>query len=122
MPRTMTLRSLAFHLLPTVALVLSVTGGAHAGNPESGKIIYSSRCAFCHGGGGKGDGAAGVLLKPPATNFTNPEYWKHATPDSMQTVIENGKPGTGMVAFKASINAEQIADLLSYLQTFKPRD
>lgn len=107
--------------LAGIAFVLSLVGVAQAGDAKKGKMAYTSRCSFCHGATGKGDGAAGAVLKPPATNFTNPDFWKTATPETIKTVIENGKPGTGMVSFKASLNAEQIDDLIAYLQTFKPQ-
>ena len=107
--------------LAGMALFLSLVGVAHAGDAKKGKMAYTSRCSFCHGATGKGDGAAGAVLKPPATNFTTPEFWKTATPETIKTVIENGKPGTGMVSFKASLNAEQIDDLIAFLQTFKPQ-
>jgi mono/diheme cytochrome c family protein len=115
----MNVRSLSRSL--AAALVLAVAGAAHAGDAERGKLIYTSRCSFCHGAAGKGDGAAGVMLKPPATNFTTPEFWKASTPESMKSVIENGKPGTAMVSFKASLTAQQIDQVISHLQTFKPQ-
>jgi mono/diheme cytochrome c family protein len=102
-------------------LVLALAGAAHAGDAEKGKLIYTSRCSFCHGAAGKGDGAAGAVLKPPATNFATPEFWKTATVESMKSVIQNGKPGTAMLSFKASLTAEQIDQVISHLQTFKPQ-
>ena len=118
----MTTRSQRVSLLiiALVALVLGLAAAAEAGDAEKGKLIYTSRCAFCHGAAGKGDGAAGAMLKPPATNLTTPEFWKTATAESMKSVIQNGKPGTAMVSFKASLNAEQIDQVVSHLQTFKP--
>lgn len=111
--------------LAAVALVLSLAGVAAAGDAQTadqkGKMIYTSRCSFCHGATGKGDGPAGAVLKPPATDFTNPAFWKTATPETIKTVIENGKSGTAMVSFKTSLNPEQIADLIAHLQTFKPQ-
>ena len=107
--------------LAATTLVLTFTSAAHAGDAEKGKLIYTSRCSFCHGAAGKGDGVAGAALKPPATNFTTPEFWKTATAESMQSVIENGKPGTAMISFKASLTAQQIDQVISHLQTFKPQ-
>ena len=112
-------RSLCLQLT-ALALVPSLAGAAHAGDAKQGKMLYTSRCSFCHGATGKGDGAAGAALKPPATNLTSAEFWKNATPDTMRSVIENGKPGTAMVSFKASLNTEQMDDLIAYLRTFKP--
>jgi mono/diheme cytochrome c family protein len=107
--------------LTALALALSLVGVAHAGDIKKGKMIYTSRCSFCHGTTGKGDGPAGATLKPPATNFTTPDFWKAATPDTIKAVIENGKPHTAMVSFKASLKTEQVDDLITYLETFKPQ-
>lgn len=81
---------------------------------------YANRCAFCHGATGKGDGPAGVALKPPPRDLTTPEYWQSASPETMRAVIANGKPGTAMVAFKDMLSAEEIDALVEYIKTFKP--
>ena len=106
--------------LRTVALALACALPAHAGDAAKGQDLYSSRCMFCHGAAGKGDGPAGAALKPPPTNFTSADYWKTAKLETMKEVIVNGKPGTAMVAFKSSVSPEQIDDLVAYLQTFQP--
>lgn len=107
---------------PLAACVwLAFATAARAGDPTKGKSIYDGRCAFCHGASGKGDGVAGAALKPPATNFATPDFWQNTKLETIKSFIENGKPGTAMMAFKASLSAEQIDDLLAYLQTFKPR-
>jgi len=45
----------------------SKAGGAANGEPLSGKQLYSSYCALCHGGDGKGGGPFSTQLKvwPP---------------------------------------------------------
>jgi len=103
------------------ALVLVCSGTACADNSEKGKLLYASRCAFCHGASGKGDGPAGAALKPPPTDFTSADFWKRATPEHIADAIEHGKPGTAMVAFKSGLTDEQLHDLVVYLQTFKPQ-
>jgi len=82
--------------------------------------IYANRCAFCHGVSGKGDGPAGVALKPPPRNLADPEYWKSANDEALKAVIANGKPGTAMVAFKDTLSADQIAALVEHLKRFNP--
>ena len=39
-------------------------------SPSSGKQMYDSYCASCHGVDGKGDGPAAPALKVPPTNLT----------------------------------------------------
>ena len=94
---------------------------AYGADTDKGKGAYDSRCAFCHGKGGKGDGPAGKALKPPPPDFTSATFWKDTTPDHIKDVIEHGKPNSAMMGFKNSLTNEQIADLLAYLETLKPK-
>jgi high-affinity iron transporter len=82
--------------------------------------IYANRCAFCHGVSGRGDGPAGMALKPPPRNLADAEYWKSADPTAMKAVIAAGKPGTAMVAYGAILSPEEIDALVKHLQSFNP--
>src|SRR5437867_963834 len=93
---------------------------AQGGDAHKGQALYASRCAFCHGVSGRGDGPAGAALKPSPTNFTSPDFWKNTKPETIKASVENGKPNTAMIGFKATLSPEQIDDLLAYLQTLKP--
>ena len=68
-----------------VASALLTAGGANVANaqdkvikktpvqqsdPTSGKTMYASYCAACHGPAGKGDGPAASELKVPPTDLT----------------------------------------------------
>lgn len=88
-------------------------GGAAKGKPN-----FEKTCVTCHGPEGKGDGPIGLLLKPPAANFTSPESNKKA-PAELLDIIQNGKPGTGMVAWKNQFSEAQMQDLLAYLLTLR---
>lgn len=39
-------------------------------SPASGKVMYDTYCAVCHGVDGRGNGPAGPALKQPATDLT----------------------------------------------------
>lgn len=82
--------------------------------------IYANRCAFCHGLSGRGDGPAGVALKPPPRNMAEAEYWKSADRQALKSVIANGKPGTAMIGYSHLLTAEEIDALVQYLETFNP--
>src|SRR5262249_33503707 len=85
------LRQFAGTLL-LLAIPLAVcTTRATAADAEKGKGLYASRCAFCHGASGAGDGPAGKALKPPPTNFTLAAYWNSTTPQTVKEAIQNGK-------------------------------
>jgi high-affinity iron transporter len=107
--------------LVVAALALVPTAPARGADVKQGSVIFAARCAFCHGTAGKGDGPAGVALKPRPTNFTSAQYWETTSIEHIEDVIANGKPGTAMVAFKGTLGREQIEDVAAYLQTLKAR-
>jgi len=92
---------------------------AEAGDLQRGRDLYDSRCSFCHGTSGKGDGPAGAALQPKPTNFSDPAFWKSRSPEMIRLLIVNGKPGTAMVPFGQSLKPPEIDDLMAYLETFK---
>lgn len=113
-------RFLQASALACALLVCGLVSAADAADAAKGKTIYEGRCSFCHGMSGKGDGPAGAALKPAPTNFTSVEVWKSTPPEAMKGFVENGKPTTSMVAFKGTLTAEQIDDVVAYLESFKP--
>jgi high-affinity iron transporter len=113
-------RSLIGHLHLLAVSYALLSAAAHAAEIEHGKIIYGTRCAFCHGTTGKGDGPAGAALKPPPTNFTEPTYWKTHQPETVKAAIENGIPNTAMLSFKTGLSLADIDDVVAYLKTLAP--
>lgn len=103
-----------------VALAAALLGApAWAGDTAKGKTVYDARCSFCHGSGGKGDGPAGAALQPRPTNFTDPGFWKTASPEMIKLIIVSGKPGTAMVPFGQTLKPEEIDDVMAYVQSLK---
>ncbi|MGE0130374.1 MAG: c-type cytochrome [Blastocatellales bacterium] len=101
----------AFRLLP-----FAFSSRAQATQPQSaqtqieaGKRVYSGSCGmtYCHAAEGVGGG--GPKLRD--REFT-PEYLTH--------LISEGVPGTGMPAFKNSLNKQQIAQCVAYLLSLSP--
>jgi mono/diheme cytochrome c family protein len=84
------------------------------GDSAKGKSIYQARCVTCHGPQGKGDGPIGKQLKPPAADFSSPES-KKKSEDELLDIIQNGKPQTAMVAWKAQLSEAEIQDVLAYV-------
>lgn len=101
-----------------VAVVLICGVGISAATAADIGAIYQSRCAFCHGIDGKGNGPAGSSLKPPPTNFAASDYWKSAQPEAMKTIIAKGKPGTAMIAFGDTMKPDEIGAMIDHLRTF----
>lgn len=102
-------------------IVLAVVATEATGQgPPSAKEMYAARCAFCHGPDGKGDGPTGASLRPPPTNFSNPEFWKTATTESVSQAIVAGKPQTAMMPFGSMLSTGEVDALVAYLKTFAP--
>jgi mono/diheme cytochrome c family protein len=104
---------------------------AEASKPDamdmaSGKAIYSMSCIYCHGAGGKGDGAASIFIGPyshPRPNdFTAGRFKFRSTEsgslpmltDLMRTIRE-GIPGF-MPSFQ-NLGNEAIGQVAHYIQT-----
>ena len=109
-----------------VVLVLLVWGAIpwhgtiHAADGDSGKgkALYEKLCAACHGSEGKGDGPAGKVLVPPAADFTSAASKKKSVAE-LHRIIEQGKPGTAMIAWKGQLSSNDVADLVAYLGSLR---
>lgn len=98
----------------SLAATLALSSAAALAEGVDGKKIYEMRCAFCHGPEGRGDGPAGAALKPPATSFTTPGYAQ--TPiDRVKQAIVQGKQGTAMMAFGATLKPEEVEAVARYV-------
>lgn len=80
-----------------------------------GEAIYGSACLSCHGLGMRGDGPAGSGMRPPPADFMQPHTMVHSEADLIYWV-RNGKQGTGMPAFGDTLSAQEMLDVLSYIE------
>jgi mono/diheme cytochrome c family protein len=98
-------------MLPTLA----AEGGEDAANPHEGdpaaiakgSDLYAARCAFCHGGHGKG-------AKGPA--LTSGHYKRGGSDLVLFSTIATGRPGTQMGAFGGMLSADDIWDIIAYIR------
>lgn len=82
-----------------------------------GADLYKANCSSCHGNEGKGDGIAGSGLNPKPRNFTDPDGWKNgAKLSGMWKTLEEGIPGTGMVAYNYLTVVDRFA-LIHYMHS-----
>ncbi len=80
----------------------------------AGKKLYAQYCAICHGNKGKGDGAAGMALKPRPANLTSPVVQKQ-TDGAIYWKITYGNPP--MAAYKETLTEEQRWQLVNFIRT-----
>jgi len=78
-----------------------------ASDLEAGESIYMASCMACH----RADGGGAI-----GPNLTD-EYWilGGGISNVFQTVSEGGRDGKGMVAWKSELNAQEIAQVSSYV-------
>jgi mono/diheme cytochrome c family protein len=87
---------------------------------KAGKILYNRYCASCHGVSGLGNGPAGANLNPPPANISQIGKIPMATDGYLYwTLAEGGVPlGTSMPAFKSTLKAKQIWEIINYIRNF----
>ncbi len=89
---------------------------ADAKTLQKGKKIYDSMCSSCHGKSGKGDGAAGVSLKPAPADFTTSAFKKQ--PDG--AIFYKITMGRGaMASYKELLTHDQRWQVVLYLKSLK---
>jgi len=94
---------------------------ASAARADDAKATYDKSCAMCHGPGGKGDGAAGKMLKPPPKDFATSLAGK--SDDDVAKIIKEGGKANGMAAtmpaYGAKMSDDQIKELVTYIKGLK---
>ncbi len=124
-------RVLCFVVLVTFFL-LPFMGAAMAKDPapkktpelvSTGKKLYETNCASCHGVKGEGKGPAAAALNPHPVDFAQPlKDWPNTkgNPEKIFEVISNGIPNSAMVAWKQFSEKEKWG-LVYYVMEFSTR-
>lgn len=82
-----------------------------------GKVIYGSRCVYCHGnerGEGRSHGA------PPHTREGH--TWHHPDRLLFQWVLDGPPLRTTMPAFRGTLSEEDARAVIAYIKTLWPED
>jgi mono/diheme cytochrome c family protein len=86
-------------------------------NPERGRQQYETTCGFCHGAGGKGDGAAAAALDPGPGDWTDPERYGRTRPGEKAWVILQGVGGdSAMPGYASAMSESQVWELVAWLE------
>lgn len=81
---------------------------------EEGRAVYNFRCYFCHGYSGDGKTLAATYLAPKPTNFQQADAANFTTARVL-TVLQEGKPGTAMKAFKGIISQREMQAVAEFV-------
>jgi mono/diheme cytochrome c family protein len=97
---------------------------------ESGKRVYFTKCVWCHGVEGAGDGPGAVRLWPRPRNFVQGTFKIRHTAsgqlpvvnlDLLQTVT-HGLPGSAMPSWEGILTEDQRKDVISFVSTQLVKD
>jgi mono/diheme cytochrome c family protein len=106
----------------TLAVVLGAALAADAQTTRSGREIYESSCAACHGTDGRGGGAvaADYPLVPP--DLTDCAFATREPTSDWEVVTRHGGPARAfsrlMPAFGEALSNEELQLAVSHIQTF----
>lgn len=86
---------------------------------ERGEEIYEANCIACHGEGGKGDGPAAGVLKPPPRDHTDKAYMSTLTDEDLKKVIVMGGAikGRPLMPSHPQLRGEQLDALVAYVRS-----
>jgi len=124
--------------LPGVAQAQLAEGFAEGSHPapppaeqiEAGKRVYFTKCVWCHGVEGSGDGPGADRLWPRPRNFNGGTFKIRHTAsgqlplidvDLFQTVT-HGLPGSAMPSWEGILTEEQRKDVLAFVTTELVKD
>ncbi len=82
---------------------------APSGDIMRGATLYAKNCQSCHGD---------TVARGEAIHLANPRFLEVASDAFLHYAIENGRPGTKMVAWKGALSAQDIDDTVAYVRNF----
>lgn len=92
----------------------TVSEKKRAASAKKGQKIFSIRCVFCHGAGGKGDGPAGATMDLKPANLTSSRV-QNQVDGEIFWKISNGK-GV-MPKWEAILSEDERWNLVNFINT-----
>lgn len=106
-------------LLPRlIASVGGVPGPSDPPNLASGRRLYETDCAPCHGETGAGDGPSSAGMDPPPTAFRG-AFLERLAPRQVYNALSHGIGGTAMPSYAAAYDERQRWDVAFYVPTLR---
>ena len=87
----------------------------------AGKVLYEKTRKKCHGPGGKGDGPDADPDSMQDMDLTNPKRAARNSDGVVFYKVWNGRAKPKMPAQKNDLTKDQIWQIVSYAQTFRPK-
>jgi mono/diheme cytochrome c family protein len=92
----------------------------NAASLATGKKLFTTNCASCHGDTGKGDGKSAATLNPKPSDLTD-STWKHGPSDGeMFTVIRDGARQTSMRGYAGKLTSQELWSVVNYVRSLGP--
>ena len=95
-----------------------VSAAASTALAQDAQALYKKSCLTCHGAGGKGDGPAAKVLKPPPGDFATALAGK-SDADLAKLIKDGRKKGDGVAAhaaFGSKLSDEQIQGVVQHIK------
>lgn len=105
------------HMVPEDAAAMPNPVEASAESIASGRELFATNCALCHGETGEGDGPAASGLAMPPANL-HEDHVQGRTDGSLFYVISHSKPESPMPAWKDILSEDERWHVINYLRTF----
>lgn len=86
--------------------------------PDRGAEVFAANCAVCHGPEGRGDGPGAAGLEPPPPDLVGPRV-AHLKGIPRRQIIEEGRPGTAMVGWRAILSPEDLEAVYGVVHDMK---
>src|SRR5712692_7141520 len=81
----------------------------------AGKKIYETRCQYCHGLKGKGDGPGAAVMVPRPRDFTSgafkirtTDFGEAPTDSDLVKIVSDGMPGSTMPSWRGVLKDSEI--------------
>lgn len=88
---------------------------------SSGKAIFQTKCAACHGADLSAKNADGVAL--PGLPLNDAEWKYGSKPLEIMNIVTNGSPDItkGMIAWNTQLSGSEIAQIVAYILSEQPK-